>query len=331
VEVDTKRFPKGLRAITDHAHAKGVKIIVWFEPERVTPGTWLYEKHPEWLIGKDGGQKLLNLGNPEALKWVTDHVDGLLVSQGIDLYRQDFNVDPLDYWRGADAPDRQGITENHYVTGYLAYWDELRRRHPGMLIDSCASGGRRNDLETMRRAVPLLRSDYIFEPVAQQCHTYGIASWIPFYGTGQRDFDAYGFRSNMCPAMNSCWDVRKTDLPYARLRELVAQWRDVAPRFYGDYYPLTPWSNGATQWMAWQFDRPESGDGMVQAFRRPSSVYETARLQLHGLEPAAHYSFSDLDRPGSTEVTGKELMEKGLAVTIPEKPGAVILTYKRVK
>ena len=39
-------------------------------------------------------------------------------------------MDPLDFWRRNDAPDRQGITENHHVTGYLAYWDELRRRHP---------------------------------------------------------------------------------------------------------------------------------------------------------------------------------------------------------
>jgi len=49
-EVDPKRFPKGLRPISDHAHAKGVKILVWFEPERVAPGTWLYQKHPEWLL-----------------------------------------------------------------------------------------------------------------------------------------------------------------------------------------------------------------------------------------------------------------------------------------
>ena len=199
-EIDTKRFPNGLRAITDHAHAKGVKSIVWFEPERVTPGTWLYEQHPDWLLGVDGKQKLLNLGNPDARTWLTDHVDGLLTSQGIDLYRQDFNMEPLDYWRKNDAPDRQGITEIRHVTGYLAYWDELRRRHPNMLIDSCASGGRRNDLETLRRAVPLLRSDFILEPVSQQLHTYGVSFWFPFYGTGVNSFDPYVFRSQMCPA-----------------------------------------------------------------------------------------------------------------------------------
>jgi alpha-galactosidase len=144
-EVDTKRFPRGLRAISDHARAKGVRTLVWFEPERVTPGTWLWDEHPEWLL-KAGGGTLLNLGNPDAWKWLVEHIDKLIVDQGIDLYRQDYNIDPLSIWRAADAPDRQGITENHYVTGYLAYWDELRRRHPNMLIDSCASGGHRNDL-----------------------------------------------------------------------------------------------------------------------------------------------------------------------------------------
>ena len=41
-EVDKNRFPNGLRAVTDHAHSKGVKSIVWFEPERVAPNSWLY-------------------------------------------------------------------------------------------------------------------------------------------------------------------------------------------------------------------------------------------------------------------------------------------------
>ena len=148
---------------------------MWFEPERVTAGTWLTDNHPEWILGgKDGG--LLNLGHPDARQWLTDHIDKLLTEQGIDLYRQDFNMDPLEFWRKNDPEDRQGITEIRHVMGYQAYWDELRRRHPDMLIDSCASGGRRNDLETLRRAVPLLRSDYIMEPVGNQCHTYTLAS-----------------------------------------------------------------------------------------------------------------------------------------------------------
>lgn len=329
-EVDTKRFPHGLRAITDHAHAKGVKCIVWFEPERVTPGTWLYENHPEWLLGPDGEQKLLNLGDPAAREWLTEHVDTLIREQGIDLYRQDFNMNPLDYWRATDEEDRQGITEIAHVTGYLAYWDELRRRHRDMLIDSCASGGRRNDLETLRRAVPLLRSDYIFDPVSQQAHTYGIAFWIPFYGTGVNAFDPYTYRSQMCPAITACWDVREKGLDYALLLHLTNQWRRIAPYYLGDYYPLTPYSLASDVWMAWQFDRPDLGEGMVQAFRRADSVYESARFRLRGLDPDARYRVTNLDRRGTTTVTGWELMEKGLSVAIADRPGAAVIVYKRV-
>ena len=60
-------------------------------------------------------------------------------------------IESLPFWRANDAPDRQGITEIRHVEGYLAFWDALRARHPGMLIDSCASGGRRDALETIRR------------------------------------------------------------------------------------------------------------------------------------------------------------------------------------
>jgi len=329
-EVDTNRFPGGLRPICDHAHAKGVKIIVWFEPERVTPGTWLYEKHPEWLLGPDGQQKLLNLGNPEARTWLTDHVDRLLTEQGIDLYRQDFNIDPLGYWRANDAKDRQGITEIRHVEGYLAYWDELRRRHPNMLIDSCASGGRRNDLETLRRAVPLLRSDYIIEPVGNQCHTYGIAWWMPYYGTGSGAMDAYRLRSVLCPTFIACFDMRRKDLNFDEVRRILGQWRDFGKYFFGDYYPLSAYSLANHDWIVWQFDRPDLGEGMVQAFRREDSIYEAARFKLRGLVPDARYRTTDLDKPDPVEMTGQELMQKGLRIDTTEQPAAMVVTYKRI-
>ena len=107
---DPTRYPHGFRPISELAHAKGMGLIVWFEPERVTPGTFLYTNNPAWLLGRDGEQKLLNLGNADARQWLTDYVDAMLRREGIDLYRQDFNIDPLSYWRANDAPDRQGLS-----------------------------------------------------------------------------------------------------------------------------------------------------------------------------------------------------------------------------
>lgn len=342
-EVDKTRFPNGLRAVSDHAHAKGIKIILWFEPERVTKGSWLYENHPEWLLAAaanpgdqlyDPAWRLFNFGDPEALAWMTDHVDKLITEQGVDLYRQDFNMDPLNYWRANDAPDRQGITEIRYVTGFLAYWDELRRRHPDMLIDSCASGGRRNDVDTLRRAVPLTRSDYLLEPVepiSQQMQTYGISQWIPFFGTGVSGMDPYTFRSQMTPGIITTWDFRRKDLDYDELRRLIRQWRTVAPNYYGDVYPLTSYTMSNDVWAAIQFDRPEVGQGFVEIFRRSHSLYETARFKLQGLETAARYAVVNLDSPGRREFSGRELMDQGIDVHLSQMPDSGLLSYHRIE
>lgn len=341
-EVDEKRFPNGLKAISDYAHSKDIKTLLWFEPERVTPETWLFDNHPEWLLKtppdfpdtwvRDHDWRLLNMGNPDAIEWLTDHVDGLIKSQGIDLYRQDYNIQPLLFWRYNDAEDRQGITENHCVVGYLAYWDELRTRHPNMLIDSCASGGRRNDLETMRRSVPFFRSDYLFEPIGQQCHTYGLSSWLPYYGTGiDPESDSYSFRSSMCPCIIPCWDVRRDDLDYPMLKMLLDQWREAALNFSGDYYPLTPYSLENNVWMAWQFDRPEVGLGMIEAFRRGDSSEKTRTLKLHGLDSEAIYEVKDFDSKTPQKLIGHKLMNDGLPVTILEPSNAVMIIYNKVK
>ena len=329
-EVDTDRFPGGLRPISDFALERGVHTLVWFEPERVQSGTWLADQRPQWVHGgKDGG--LLDLGNPEARAWLTDHVDGLLNSEGIHLYRQDFNIDPLEFWRKNDPPNRQGMTEIRHVEGYLAYWDELRRRHPDMLIDSCASGGRRNDLETLRRAVPLLRSDYIMEPVGNQCHTWALAQWFPFYGTGTSKTDPYLIQSALCPHFTACWDMRDETIDYAGIRRIIDQWTDVAACYFGDFYPLTPYSLAEDRWIAWQFDLPAAGKGFVQAFRRAGCESESVKLRLQGLDAEARYALCDASQPEQQKTySGAELLAAGFDLPITQKPGAALWKYSKV-
>jgi alpha-galactosidase len=327
-EVDKTRFPNGIRPVTDYLHKRGIRNILWFEPERVTPNAWLPTHHPEWILGGKNGT-LVNFGNPDAWQWMVERVDSLLVSEGIDIYRQDFNMDPLPSWRGNDAPDRQGITEIRHVTGLLAYWDELLRRHPGMLYDNCASGGRRNDLESMRRGVPYTKSDYALEPVGVQCETYGISMWLPYYAaTWMWNEDPYTCRSNMAQVTGAL--LKADDKNHGRqLPKRLDEWRKTVVHFWGDFWPLTPYSLKDDVWMAWQFDRPEAGEGVVQAFRRAHNGKESARLKLRGLVPDAVYVLTNLDVAGTTEMTGRQLLDVGLAVAIKEKPGAAIVTYKK--
>ncbi|MGL6226818.1 MAG: NPCBM/NEW2 domain-containing protein [Thermoguttaceae bacterium] len=328
-EIDQNRFPGGFRPISDFGRERGVETIVWFEPERVTAETFLADEHPDWVLGGSKGG-LLNLGNPDALNWLINHVDQLITKEGIDLYRQDFNMDPLDFWRKNDTSDRQGISEIRHIEGYLKYWDTLQERHPGMLIDSCASGGRRNDLETLRRAVPLLRSDYIMEPVGNQAHFYALANWFPFFGTGTSKTSSYEIRSVLGPSFNSCWDMRNPNLDYDLFKKLIDEWKEYGPLYFGDYYPITPYSLDNTAWIGWQFHNPKTEKGLIQVYRRGESPYETARFPLGGLSEDVIYTLRNLDNPQATvSMSGKELMSRGFSITIDEKPGTGFYIYEK--
>jgi alpha-galactosidase len=220
------------------------------------------------------------------------------------------------------------------MQGHLAFWDELKHRNPGLHIDSCASGGRRNDLETMRRAVPLLRSDFQFPEMTgvvegNQGHTYGLSFWLPFQGQGVYSYDAYSFRSFY---MASFGMGRLTPENTAAQQQAYAECRQIAPlMLFGDYYPLTPYSLQLDQWIAWQFNRPKEGDGVVQAFRRPKSAVSDMKFMLQGLDSTARYSVKNLDTSDIVEITGKELMKEGLLITLHKQPDSALIVYRKLK
>lgn len=64
--------------------------------------------------------------------------------------------------------------------------------------------------------------------------------------------------------------------------------------------------------MAWQFDRPETGEGMVHVFRRHNSFYESARFRLLGLDVEANYLVCNLETGVQELHSGLALLDDGL-------------------
>ncbi len=117
-------------------------------------------------------------------------------------------------------------------------------------------------------------------------------------------------------------------MDYPLLRRLISQWPRIAPHFYGDYYPLLPYSRDDEQWMAWQFNRPDLREGTILVFRRSGSPYESACFRLQGLEPETTYTLTDLDTEEAITRSGKELMTAGLPVVLDEQPLSGCLSYR---
>jgi alpha-galactosidase len=99
----------------------------------------------------------------------------------------------------------------------------------------------------------------------------------------------------------------------------------------GDYYPLTNYTLRLDKWIAWQFDRPEHGDGMIQAFRRDSCDQPMMKFHFNRLNKKAYYKVTNFDVEGSMKISGRELVEQGLTIEIREKPGSAVITYQEVK
>jgi alpha-galactosidase len=360
---------KGLRPISDAAHAHGMKFLLWFEPERAVVGTPLTIEHPDWFIGEatthfEGSTerplvkfRMFDFGNPAARQYMIDSISDLIDKEGIDVYRQDCNFALAPFWDKNDTPDRQGMTQIRYAEGLLQFWDGLRRKHPDLILDIVQRG----DLETISRAVDLSRADYPVspdaDPIGAQISTEGLAYWRPHFGTllQVRPNDTYHFRSGMAPGLafalfnvagypNQVGSFIPANFPYAWMRDMVTQLKMVRPYYYGDYYPLLPCSansdcvtdpskerSAAFEWAAWQFNRPEEGDGMVQAFRRDEDVESVKDLRLRGLDAAARYEVTNFDLKTPATFSGRDLMQRGLHLEIKDKREAVIIVYKKLR
>jgi alpha-galactosidase len=328
-------FPRGLKPLGDAAHAKKMRFVVWFEPERVAMSSRIAKEHPEWVLRAGGGDGLLNLGNPAARQWLTDFLSKCISDWGIDIYRNDFNIDPLRFWKAADQPGREGLTEIRYIEGLYTMWDELRRRHPGLTIDNCASGGRRIDLELLSRSYPLWRSDTQCggkpQPVWDQVQTAGLSLYVPLHAGGVWGFDPYPMRSVATTGMNICPNPLAKDFPTDAAVRGIKEVLMLRPSYLGDFYPLTEIGLDERHWCGWQFDRPELGGGFAVFFRRAQSRYTGLEAQLRGLDPGATYEVSfyeTFELKEKKTLSGAELAK--LPVSIVAAPGSLLVTYGKL-
>jgi alpha-galactosidase len=327
-----KSFPNGLKPVGDACHRLGLKFLVWFEPERVATGTQLAREHPEFIFGGDKGG-LFKLNEPEARRWLTDLLSSRITEYAIDVYRNDFNIDPLSYWRSTDATDRQGITEIRYVEGHYAMWDELRSRHPGLWIDNCASGGRRIDLETLMRSVTLWRSDTGCSPGHadwDQIQTVGLNQYLPLSTCCAWEPKAYTLRSVATGGSITQFDYLNDDFSMKDAQAAMAEVKANQKFWYGDFYPLTGAGAGPDAFVAWQLHRPDLDAGIVLAFRRSECPFPVLQDGLHALKADARYKVEIIDESRTRQertIPGHELLTD-FEFRLPKKGESLLLRYR---
>ncbi|MBP2705923.1 alpha-galactosidase [Microbispora sp. RL4-1S] len=160
--VDPAVWPGGLEPLVARVRELGMDFGLWFEPEMVNLDSELARAHPEWIFAAGHGpglpsryQHVLDLGHPGAYAHVFERMSALVGSLGIAYIKWDHNRYLLDAGHGPDG--RPGVRRQ--VEQVYRLMAALKAAHPGLEIESCASGGGRADLGVLEFADRIWPSD----------------------------------------------------------------------------------------------------------------------------------------------------------------------------
>ena len=311
-EPDPQRYPKGLREVADRVHAGGMKLVVWFEPERVTAGH---------VAGRAPSR--MGAGRQERRAAEPRQPGGANVAHRArrqDDQRAGHRPVPPGFQHGAAwflAKQRSAGPAGHHG-------DPSRGRTPGLLGRAPPPASRHaawtpapaaDAATTWRRSAAPSRCCGAITVSCRPARKATPTEWRSGFPTTARAWGPSTITSSAATGVLG-WESAPTrsrgKAPTgSTTAAMIAELRRVAPYFSGDYYPLTGYSLDETAWMAWQFDRPDLGEGVVQVFRRAGSYYESARFPLGGLEADARYIITDLDSGRSQEQTGANWPSRG--------------------
>ena len=347
---DPKRFPRGLRALSDKAHARGMKFGLWIEPEMVNPNSDLYRAHPDWVLGtavrpqtKFRQQLVLNMAREDVLQYAIDCLDRIVEEYQLDYVKWDMNRYITD-WGWATGTDAQrerlplSLIENVY-----RIWAHLNEKYPHLLLENCAHGGARSDYGMVPYTDRINRSDNAIPTDVLLSHEGFTDFMLPKTAGGAGTFsgktefpyafrETLGFTGSMSLGANLLLCSKEELAQYAAS---IAQFKKERPALQDAYvYHLRSARDSA--YTVWQYVRRDRSAftvfGLCWARHYPYDIMRR-RIRLTGLLPDAVYEcVTDTIRPNRVgqRFTGNSLMKLGLEIPLVKNFDAARCVFRRV-
>jgi alpha-galactosidase len=350
--VDGQVWPDGLHPLVDHVRTLGMEFGLWVEPEMVNPDSDLARRHPDWILrGRMSlppsarQQQVLDLSHPEAYAHIAGRLHALLDEYPIAYLKWDHNRDLVDAGGGPAG----GARVHEHTLAVYRLLDELKSAHPGLEIESCASGGARVDLGILDRTDRVWTSDSLdpLERLENQRHT-GIVVPPEMLGMHLTSPIVHSSGRTVSLGLSGAvallghfgieWDLTTLD---DATRAGIAEWVALAKRLR----PLI--ASGRVV----HVDGTEPGidvRGMVAADAASavftivqtatSAAYPPGRIRMPGLDPARIYRLRVLMRDGADAgqsplawaeaapvLTGRELAEAGVRAPVQRPQQALVV------
>lgn len=331
--VNRRKFPSGLEELSEYVESLGMGLGLWFEPERVCEGTQLAVEHPDWLMENPNppkftyptdGKKIyhLNLSRTDVQDYLIELIGGFIKRYRLKWSRWDYNIDPLAYW---EAHDPTLKIQFEYMKGLYRVLDQLMCKYPHWMVEGCASGGRRIDIGTMKRAHTFWFSDQTVNPFLCRYMQARANRFLPGHllnsavavdlNNGDRGFNDTSILSRMLGKLAFDGDIASWSAEWTRrAADWVREFKDIRHLLVQDFYQLTQTPVSIADWDAVQFISYSQEEGVVFVFAGLTGGPRTIRLE--GFNTSKRYKINR--RPDGAEVcyNGYEICTEGFEVNL---------------
>lgn len=348
---DRVKFPQGLEAFADAVRGRGLRFGLWCEPETVEAGTKIDREHPAWLFkapAPHDQRHLFDFSNPAAAACMTKVIGDMMEKYGVQWSRVDSNLDPDEYWATIADPAERGFRELKHWEGWYRFLDDLMARFPDLHIEGCSSGGRRIDLEMLKRSHSLWISDNTMYAATVHQQIGGANHWLPahllnmqavkyplfpakvrpYAEVGEETFSDFWLMSLMGGLFGLGGPhTAYPDAVNAKFQRFIARYKEVRHLLNGDFYPLLAQPQSMSDWDAWQFHDPSSDAGFILVFRMRGGTSET-RIQPRALAAGQLYAFREWPSGAFVTKDGGAVRTEGLHVALPTYDAATMFEYR---
>ncbi|WP_430635873.1 alpha-galactosidase [Sphingomonas hankookensis] len=307
--VNRTKFPNGLTPLIDKVKSLGMDFGLWVEPEMINADSDLYRAHPDWVMQFKGrprsegrNQLVLNLARTDVRDYMLATLDGLLKNNDIAFLKWDYNRNWSEPgWPNADVADQQAIYVA-YVRNLYWILDELRKRHPGVEIESCSGGGGRIDMGIMARTDQMWPSDntdpldrmQIQDGYTQAYTPATMMAWVtdsPHWVNKRQTTLAFRFLSAMQGGLGIGTNLNKwQDIDFTIARAYVAAYKRIrATVQQGDLYRLNRPDDADPRWTNLYVSADRKQAALFTLVANTHKLDVMPAIALTGLDPNAQY------------------------------------------
>ncbi|HBP38630.1 MAG TPA: hypothetical protein DD640_07810 [Clostridiales bacterium] len=337
--VDKKKFPHGLEELSEYVGRLGMGFGLWFEPERIVAGTTMSQCNPDWIVEtpvtwyqEKNKNYHLNLARTDVQDYLIDLIGGFIGRLNLKWSRWDYNISPLPFWSKTDPTLK---IQFDYVKGLYRVLDTLMQKYPDWMIECCASGGRRLDLGTMRRAHTCWFSDQTSDWMICRYMQARANRFLPGHllnssvavgrGNGDRGYDDTSILSRMLGKLAFDGDIASWSADWTgKAAQWVREFKSLRHLFVQDFFQLAPMPANIAEWDAVQFSSYARDENAVFVFA--GSKGGCQRIYPKGLKSGLKYKIWRCRNDGgidAIELPGDELCSQGIEVSLEPNEGGL--------